>query len=247
MQTKVLLVSLFHPELVRGGAQQVCYELFQALRERPDTRCFLLASADATQPGLYKPGARITGFDGREDEYVFLSRDYDHWWHKVGEPLLVETFIEFLQTIQPDVVHFHHFLTFGVDLVSVTRRVLPDCRIVFTFHEFLAICHADGHMVRRTDRSLCDHASQVRCHQCFPERGPEEFLVRKMWFMRHLAHVDCLHLPDPLHDRALRQVGTAARQAVPRFQRTAPLRHPAGGTRRQARPQPVRLLRPDPR
>ena len=68
-------------------------------------------------------------------------------------------------------VHFHHFLTFGIDFVSVVRRVLPDCRIVFTFHEFLAICHADGHMVRRTDRSLCDHASQVRCHQCFPDRG----------------------------------------------------------------------------
>src|SRR5437868_2204135 len=31
---KVLLVSLFHPEIVRGGAQQVCYELFQGLKER---------------------------------------------------------------------------------------------------------------------------------------------------------------------------------------------------------------------
>ena len=33
---KVLLVSLFHPELVRGGAQQICYELFQGLREMDD-------------------------------------------------------------------------------------------------------------------------------------------------------------------------------------------------------------------
>ncbi len=196
MQRKVLLISLFHPELVRGGAQQVCYELFQALRSRTDLRCFLLASADATQPGLYKSGARITGFDGREDEFLFLSRDYNHWWHKTGEPLLVETFIEFLQTIQPDVVHFHHFLTYGIDFVSIVRRVLPDCRIVFTFHEFLAICHADGHMVRRTDRSLCDHASQVRCHQCYPDRGPEEFLVRKMWFMHHLRHVDSFTCPS---------------------------------------------------
>ena len=29
---KVLLVSLFHPELVRGGAQQICYELFEGLK-----------------------------------------------------------------------------------------------------------------------------------------------------------------------------------------------------------------------
>lgn len=196
MPLRVLLISLFHPELVRGGAQQICYELFQELRERPDLKCFLLASLDESHPSLYKSGARITGFDGRSDEYLFLTREYDHWWHKVGEPLLIETFIEFLQTIEPDVVHFHHFLTYGVDLISVVRRVLPNCRIVFTFHEFMAICAANGHMIRRTDGSLCDHASQVRCHQCFPERGPEEFLLRKMWMSQHLAHVDRFACPS---------------------------------------------------
>ena len=40
---KVLLVSLFHPEIVRGGAQQVCYELFQGLKERDDVDVTLLA------------------------------------------------------------------------------------------------------------------------------------------------------------------------------------------------------------
>jgi glycosyltransferase involved in cell wall biosynthesis len=193
---RVLLISLFHPELVRGGAQQVAYELFQELREREDVACFLLASLDESYPALFKSGARITGFDGRADEYLFLSRNYDHWWHKLGEPLLIESFIEFLQTIRPDVVHFHHFLTFGIDLISVVRRVLPSCRIVFTFHEFMAICAANGHMVRRTDGSLCDHASQVRCHQCFPDRPPEDFLLRKMWFMRHLAGVDRFTCPS---------------------------------------------------
>src|SRR5439155_5977570 len=61
----VLLVSLFHPELVRGGAQQVCYELFEGLRDDPEYRPVLLASIDATYPALYKSGARITGFDER--------------------------------------------------------------------------------------------------------------------------------------------------------------------------------------
>jgi glycosyltransferase involved in cell wall biosynthesis len=193
---KVLLISLYHPEIIRGGAQQVCYELFQELRERPDIDAYLLASVDQGSPSLFKPGARITGFDGHPNQFLFLSRDYDHWWHKTGEPLLIETFLEFLDTVRPDVVHFHHFMTFGIDLVSVVRRALPSCRIVFTFHEFLAICPANGHMVRRTDHSLCDHASQVRCHQCFPERGPEEFLLRKMWFMRHLEHADWFACPS---------------------------------------------------
>lgn len=196
MTCKVLLMSLYHPELVRGGAQQVCYELFEALREAPGFRPFLLAAIDNSYPALFKSGARITGFDGRPDEFVFLSQDYDHWWHKTGEPLLIESFIEFLRTIQPDVVHFHHFLAFGIDLVSVVRRTLPDCRIVFTFHEFLSICAADGHMTRRTDRSLCSTASQVRCHQCFPDRGPDQFMLRKMWFMNHLNQADVFTCPS---------------------------------------------------
>ena len=84
---------------------------------------------------------------------------------KTGSPLHIDAFVEFLETIRPDVVHFHHFLTLGIDLITLTRRVLPESRIVFTFHEFLSICDAHGHMVRTTDKSLCTHASPVRCHQ----------------------------------------------------------------------------------
>lgn len=192
---KVLIISLFHPELVRGGAQQVAYELFQGLRARDDVHPVLLASVDNQFPALYKAGARITGFDGRPDEYLFLGRDYDYWWHKVGAPLLLESFADFLDEIAPDVVHVHHFLTLGIDLLSLIRKVRPQARIVFTFHEFMAICVADGHMVRKTDRSLCTTASQIRCHQCVPERSPEQFLTRKLWMMHHLDKVDAFTAP----------------------------------------------------
>lgn len=193
---RVLLISLFHPELVRGGAQQVCYELFQGLRDVDGIEPVLLASVDANYPALHKAGARITGFDGRPDEYLFLSSEYDYVWHKTNAPLLVEAFADFLDLVRPEVVHFHHFLTFGIDLVTLTRRVLPTARIVFTFHEFMSICSANGHMVRTTDQSLCTQASPVRCHQCFPDRTPEHFLLRKMWFQRHLLEADAFTCPS---------------------------------------------------
>ena len=78
----------------------------------------------------------------------------------------------------------------GIDFLTLTRTVLPDCRIVFTFHEYMTMCDAQGHMVRWTDGSLCSHPSPVRCHQCRPEYPPEHFLMRQMWFMRHLSVVD---------------------------------------------------------
>ena len=192
---KILLISLFHPELVRGGAQQVAYELFQGLRDRDDIEPFLLASVDQSYPAFFKSGARITGFDGRKNEFLFLSRDYDYFWHRSASAALLESYSEFLRQINPDVIHFHHFLTFGVDLLTLTRRVLPHARIVFTLHEFLTICHADGHMLRKSDGALCTKASPVRCHQCFPATRPEEFFLREMWMKRHLDVVDIFTTP----------------------------------------------------
>ncbi len=193
---KVLLISLFHPELVRGGAQQVAYELFEGLKEVPGCEPVLLAAIDQSFPALYKSGARITGFDGRPNEYLYLSAEYDYLWHKTASALHLAAVEEFLLTVRPDVVHFHHFLAMGVDWLTLVRRVLPNAQIVFTFHEFLSICHADGHMVRKTDRSLCTRASQVRCHQCFPNLAPEHFLLRRLWFHRHLAAADIYTCPS---------------------------------------------------
>jgi glycosyltransferase involved in cell wall biosynthesis len=193
---KVLLVSLFHPEIVRGGAQQVCYELFQGLQARDDIDVTLLAAVDEQHAALYKSGARITGFDGREGEFLFLSREYDYWWHKTSNSQLLETYAEFLRLLSPDVVHFHHFLLLGIDLLTLTRRVLPQARIVLTLHEFMTICAADGQMLRRTDGSLCSRASAVRCNQCFPDTAPEQFFLREMWMKKHLAHVDVLTTPS---------------------------------------------------
>ena len=192
---KVLLVSLFHPELVRGGAQQICYELFQGLQQLPDVEPVLLASVDASVPALYKSGARITGFDRRPNEFLFLSRDYDYTWHRATNGLMIEAYVDFLRLIRPDVVHFHHFLTLGIDLITITRRTLPEARIVFTFHEFLAICAADGQMVRRTDKSLCSKASAIRCHQCMPELSPDHFFLREMWMKKHFEAVDVFTTP----------------------------------------------------
>jgi glycosyltransferase involved in cell wall biosynthesis len=193
---KVLIISLYHPELVRGGAQQVAYELFEGLRQVPGVEPVLLASIDQTTPALYKSGARITGFDGRPGEFLFLSQEYDYTWDKSASPLLSAAFTEFLELIQPDVVHFHHFLTFGIDYLSLTRRVLPNVRIVFTAHEFLTICPANGHMRRRTDGSLCARASAVRCHQCMPEHPPEHYFLREMWMKTHLDAVDVFTTPS---------------------------------------------------
>lgn len=193
---KVLIVSLYHPELVRGGSQKIAFELFKGLKKIDGVDSVLLASVDHTTPELYKNGARITGFDNRSGEFLFLSQDYDYVWQKSGNVLLAKSFSEFLKLIQPEVVHFHHFLTYGIDFLTLTRRTLPDAKIVFTAHEFLSICAADGHMLRRNDRSLCAYASPIRCHQCMPHLPPEHYFMREVWMKEHLAAVDVFTVPS---------------------------------------------------
>ncbi len=193
---KVLLVCMHHPELVRGGSQQVAHELFEGLRAAPGVEPVLLASIDHSSLALFKNGAQITGFDGRADEFVFLSQDYDYAWQKSGSAPLAEAFAAFLRLVAPDVVHFHHFMTLGIDFLTLTRRVLPQARIVFTAHEFVTICAASGQMRRLTDHSLCSRASAVRCHQCLPEQPPEHYSMREMWMKRHLEAVDVFTTPS---------------------------------------------------
>jgi glycosyltransferase involved in cell wall biosynthesis len=187
---KILEISLFHPELVRGGAQQAAYELFLGLR-RAGRDVTLLASTDPSGPkALFKPGAIITGFDGRANEFLFLSGAFDSFWMRNLDVRALERFEAFLRDRRPGIVHFHHFLTFGLELFLIARRTLPKARLFLTLHEFLAICRADGHMVRTFDKTLCTASSPVRCHQCFPDTAPELFRLREDWMKQALGVFD---------------------------------------------------------
>lgn len=192
---RILFVSVFHPELVRGGAQQAAYELFLAARESGLDATFLASVEPRIAPALFKPGAVVTGFDGRPNEYLFLSDAFEHAWYRNLSIRALTWFAEFLRDQRPDVIHFHHFMTLGLDLFLVARRVLPEARLVLTLHEFLGICRADGHMVRVHERALCTRASPVRCHQCFPDVTPESFRLREDWVRHAFSAIDAFIAP----------------------------------------------------
>ncbi len=187
---RILVVSVFHPELVRGGAQQAAYELFLGLREAGLKASFLASCEPGVAPALFKPGAVVTGFDGRPDEYLLLSDSFEYDWYRNLNPRAIAWFAEFLKDLRPEVVHFHHFMTMGLDLFLMARRILPEARLVLTLHEFMGICKAGGQMVRLSDGTLCQRASPVRCHQCFPDVSPEMFQLRQDWIRHAFSALD---------------------------------------------------------
>ena len=74
--------------------------------------------------------------------------------------------------------------------------MLPQVPIVYTLHEYIPICHANGQMVRTNGYELCTHASPQRCHECFPEIAPSRFLIRERFIKAQLELVDHFVAPS---------------------------------------------------
>lgn len=64
--------------------------------------------------------------------------------------------------INPNVVHAHHFFKVGINVLSDICKFKPT---VLTLHEYLAICHQDGQLLRRSG-ALCDEPSELECLNC---------------------------------------------------------------------------------
>ncbi len=191
-----MIVSAFHPELRHGGSQRVAYDLFRELQRSPHGDPVFLAAVDDQQSRIFPSAVPITAFEGRAREFIFRSEAYDPVWQKLCSSAAIEALWEFFSFHQPDIVHFHHYVFFGIDILSLVRGILPDAKIVLTLHDFAAICPVNGCMVRTVDGSLCDSATSVRCHQCIPGRQPNHFETRRLWLQRHLANVDLFVSPS---------------------------------------------------
>jgi glycosyltransferase involved in cell wall biosynthesis len=192
---RVLFVCHNHWALLAGGVESYVAGVYDTLRESPEFEPFVLARAgqpysrtDAQHPDA--PLAMV----GRDPNQYLLYTDFSKFDYEFGrlrdKSVLTRSFADFLLALQPDVVHFHHTLYMGYDLVRVTKNALPDVPIVYSLHEYIPICHRDGVMVRTVSEELCQEESPRRCHECFPHISPQTFYMRKRFIQSHLSLVD---------------------------------------------------------
>ena len=155
-----------HPSLSSGGAEIAAQSLHRELQALPAVQTLHVSCAPATSPVAAVEGELIIETAGL-DPLRLTRRD-----PRAHRPL-----VDQVGRFAPDVVHFHHVLGFGADALLAVRRELPDAVIVVTLHEYIAICHRQGQMVR-IDGALCEAASPAACSSCFPEIAPRSFLAR---------------------------------------------------------------------
>jgi glycosyltransferase involved in cell wall biosynthesis len=193
---RVVLLVHGHPDYSPGGGEMAAYSLFRALSAAAPGSVHLV-SAITRDRARGDQGARMIKVDASPYQWAFIA-DGSDWpdFRATSACALREELIPFLQSIDPDVVHLHHYLMFGVDVIRLVRKHLPRARLVMTLHEFLAICTRDGQMVTRPGETLCSKASQIRCTGCFPELRRSQVWHREQWFKRHLDLIDQFTAPS---------------------------------------------------
>jgi len=190
---RVLIASHSHPDVSSGGAEIAAYQLFQGLQNRTDCRTWFLG-CDRTS-GADRMGVVLSQpFSG--DEYLYLNESFD--WFKFANPdaKFPEAIERLFLDLKPDVVHFHHYIIFGVEVFQHLKRLLPACKIVVTLHEYLAICHHFGQMITKNHHNLCYQSSPSRCHRCFPEFAKSDFFLRSRYIKRFFDLVDIFISPS---------------------------------------------------
>ena len=197
MSRRILVVAHNHPSLHPGGTEIFAHDLTQAYREQGCEVLFLGATnAMHREP---HPGTALQAIG---EDVVLWSAHYDRFhMSQIDHYGTLQDLATLLEEFRPDVIHVHHLVLIGAEVLTLARRLLPQPSIVMTLHDYYPICHHDGLMVRPGDRQRCNGSSPSACHGCFPEIGSDRFLLRERFIKTHLAAVDRFVAPS----RFLRQ------------------------------------------
>jgi glycosyltransferase involved in cell wall biosynthesis len=190
---KILMASHSHPQLSKGGSEIAAFQMFTALKSRTEYEPWFLGCV--RDPAQQKIGTTLSQpFSDRE--YMYSAGAFDWFKFANQDPKFPGEFRELLKRLQPQIVHFHHYLNLGVEAFLHVREVLPKCRIIVTLHEYLAVCHHYGQMVTKQSRSLCHEASPTRCAGCFEDHEATDFFLRNQYIRRFFELVDHFVAPS---------------------------------------------------
>lgn len=197
---RILFLCHAHPSLQAGGTEIFSHGLFRTLRRAGHEGAYLAGASAGQRPP--SPGTPFQAVEGAADELLLWTAGFDPYFlsqtdlHGVTPALAA-----FLAELRPDIVHIHHLLTLGTEIVALIRRVLPRARIVMTLHDYYALCANDGQMVT-TSGALCRTATPDACHRCHPARSTTDARLRQLAVGGALREVDQLVSPSRfLRDR----------------------------------------------
>lgn len=193
---KVLHLCHNHPSLHPGGTEIFAGDLHRQLARTDGVESLFIGCVDRNHR-QQRPGTVFQGIGRQRDEMLMWTGHFDHFYlSQIDLHGIVPELSELLREVRPDIVHFHHLLLMGVEILFLVRRVLPQAGIILSLHDYYSICAHDGQMVTTGERRLCNAATPDACHRCFPQIETEQFVLRERHLKTHLSVVDRFLAPS---------------------------------------------------
>ncbi|MSR61486.1 MAG: glycosyltransferase [Planctomycetes bacterium] len=157
---RICLVVHGFPPVERTGVEQYTLGLCRALARAGHRVEVFVPRKD---PQLADLALRREEHGGYAINWITNNQDPTSPREALLVPQLRNAFAAFLERERPEVVHFHHLIKLGLELVEVAReRGLPT---VYTAHDYYPVCHR--YTLLRPDLSRCDVRGDSRaCARC---------------------------------------------------------------------------------
>ena len=207
---KVLHLCHNHPALHPGGTEIFALDLHRQLNADGEVDGLFIGCVDQNHR-RQRPGTVFQGIGPNSNEMLMWTGHFDRFYlSQIDLHGIVPELTDLLVNLKPDIVHFHHILLMGAEILFLVRRILPKAKIVMSLHDYYSICANDGQMVTTGDRRLCHQASPDACHRCFPQLEPEQFVLRERHLKTHFSVVDRFLSPSNFLRRRYIAWGIAA-------------------------------------
>ena len=188
----VLYVSHGHPAFAKGGGELAAWRLFEAFRNKPgfEGSGFLAA---ASAPDQLPAGSEVAGLG--PDEWL-IKRSTSAITHDTAVNLSCGGQLhQALAGRCFQIIHLHHYLHVGIDLVLAFKRWFPEARLLLTLHDYWGPCVYEGRLLRASGE-LCSGGDPDSCDQCLGGGRRGELAIRAQRLQRLFGVIDHLLCPS---------------------------------------------------
>jgi len=188
----VLLVSHGHPAFAKGGGELAAWRLFEAFRQKP---CFEGSGflAAASSPDQLPAGSEVVGLSS--DQWL-IKRSPNPFFHDTAVNLSHGGQLhQALAERRFQIIHLHHYLHVGIDLVLALKRWFPEAKLLLTLHDYWGPCVYEGRLLRASSE-LCEGGDPVSCDQCLGGNRRGELAIRSLRIKRMFDVIDSFLSPS---------------------------------------------------
>ena len=161
---RILQVVHGFPPKRRAGTELYTYYLSKELVKKHEIHIFY-PTFDKTVQSI-----RLNSFERENMHLHELRMPSTRWlWHRIFlqntylDKKVEQNFMELLNRIQPDIIHFQHLIDLSTSLIKIaSEKNIPT---VLTLHDYWFMC-PNIHLIKY-DYTICEGPSSNRCYGCW--------------------------------------------------------------------------------